>query len=140
MERASKLHIVVNMLLKLFNSGVQIRMFSSQSMKIQIGLLGIPYNEGASRTNIGTALAPDLIREGGLVKEIMDFNENVDVKDFGNLPVDDMKEASQASPTNMKNFDGFMPIMKRISEKVQQIRAENRICINLGGDHGLAVG
>lgn len=127
------------MVLKFVRFGVQGRMFSSQPAKTKIGLLGIPYNKGTSRKNIGTELAPQLMRKGGLVKEIEDFNEHVDIKDFGDLAVEDIKQAT-TSPKNMLNYSGFMPLMKRISEKVQEIRAENRICVTLGGDHALAVG
>jgi len=118
---------------------MQNRMFSSKSVKSKIGLLGVPYNEGTSRKGIGTELAPQLIRKGGLVKEIEEFNEHVDIKDFGDLAVGDIKE-TVTSPKNMLNYTRFMPLMKKISESVQEIRAENRICVTLGGDHALAVG
>lgn len=127
------------MVLKLIRFGVQSRMFSSQPAKTKIGLLGVPYNEGTSRKSIGTELAPQLIRKGGLVDEILEFNEHVDIKDFGDLAIGDVKETG-TNPKNMLNYTGFMPLMKKISEKVQEIRAENRICVTLGGDHGLAVG
>ena len=126
------------MLLKLVKFGVQSRLFSSQSIKTRIGLIGIPYNEGASDRTIGTELAPDLIRKGGLVNEIEEFNEHVDIKDFGNLTI--KAEDVEISSTNMLNYSRFMPLMQEISEKVQEIRAENRICVTLGGDHTLAVG
>lgn len=127
------------MVLKLMRFGMQNRMFSSQSVKSKIGLLGVPYNEGTSRKSIGTELAPQLIRKSGLVKEIEEFNEHVDIKEFGDLAVGDIKETA-TSPKNMLNYTRFMPLMKKISEKIQEIRAENRICVTLGGDHALAVG
>lgn len=128
------------MVLKLIKTCVQRRMFSTQTVKTKIGLLGVPYNEGTTRAN-GSELGPRLIRESGFIKEIQDFNENVDIKDFGDLTMaNDEKDALKSTPENMNNYRGFMPLMKRISDKVQEIRAENRICITLGGDHALAVG
>lgn len=128
------------MMSKLLRFSVQSRMFATQSVKTKVGLLGVPYNDGTSRKDIGTELAPKLIRDGGLVKEIVDFNENVDLKDFGDLSIDDTKDALKMNPKNILNYGGFMPLMKRLSEKVQEIRAENRTCVTLGGDHALAVG
>lgn len=131
---------VEKMMLKLIQLGAQRRLFSTHPSKTQIGLIGIPYNEGTSRTNIGTELAPALIRKGGLFKEIMEYNQRVDIKDFGDLPLNDINETLKSIPKNMLNYTGFMTLMKRISDKIQEIRAENRICVTLGGDHGLAVG
>lgn len=119
---------------------IQNRMFATQTVKTKVGLLGVPYKDGTSRQDIGTELAPKLIREAGLIKEIQDFNENVDLKDFGDLSIDKTNNLPKKSSNNLLNYDGFMPLMKRLSEKVQEIRAENRICVTLGGDHSLAVG
>lgn len=131
------------MLLKLLKLAGQQRLFSTQSVKTKIGLLGVPYNSGTA-TNFADKidiLGPKLIRQnGGLIEEIEEFNENVDIKDFGDLPINDAQSELKLSPKNMENYGGFMPLMKLLSEKVQEIRAENRICITLGGDHSLAVG
>lgn len=126
------------MALKFMKFVVQNRMYSTQVLRTKIGLLGVPYNGGTSK-KVGTELGPARIREQGLTKEIREFNENVDIKDFGDLDVN-IKEELKLEPTNMLNYNGFMPLMKRISEKVEEIRAENRTCITLGGDHGIAVG
>lgn len=119
---------------------IQNRNFVSQKLKTKVGLLGVPYKDGTSRQDVGTELAPKLIREAGLIKQIQDFNENVDLKDFGDLPIDKTNDLPKKSSNNLLNYDGFMPLMKRLSEKIQEIRAENRICVTLGGDHSLAVG
>lgn len=125
---------------KLIKFGVKNRMFSTQSAKTKIGLLGVPYNEGTSRKGLGAEFAPEMIRQHGVVNEILEFNENVDIKDFGDVEVKDVKENTNVSPKNMIHYDGFMPLMQRISNKVQEIRSENRICVTLGGDHAIAVG
>lgn len=128
------------MLPKLAKLTIPSRLFSTQVVKTKVGLLGVPYNGGTSRKGIGTELAPDLIRKEGLVSEIEEFNESVDLKDFGNLNIDKNPQGSPSEPNNMLNYGGFMPLMKRLSEKVQEIRNEKRICVTLGGDHALAVG
>lgn len=127
------------MLLKFVKLAGQQRLYSTQPVTTKIGLLGVPYNGGTS-TNDGSELGPKLIRQSGLVKEIEEFNENVDIKDFGDLPVNDSPSEFKSSPKNMLNYSGFIPLMKSLSEKVQEVRAEKRICITLGGDHSIAVG
>lgn len=113
-------------------------MYSAQVLRTKIGLLGIPYCEGTTKKG-GTELAPSMIRQQGLTKDIIDYNEHVDIKDFGDLDVN-IKDKLNIEPTNMLHYTRFMPLMKRISEKVAEIRADNCICITLGGDHAIAVG
>lgn len=113
-------------------------MYSAQISRTRIGLLGIPYNEGTTKKG-GAELAPAMIRQQGLMKSIMDFNEHVDIKDFGDLDVN-VKEELNNQPDNMINYTRFMPLMESISKKIVQIRTDNRICVTLGGDHAIAVG
>lgn len=113
---------------------------SLASMKTKVGLLGVPYNGGTSNIVNGVERAPAVIRQSGLIETIKEFNQNVDIKDFGDVQVNDLQETLDKIPKNMLNFSGYMPLMNRISERVQDIRDENRICITLGGDHAIAVG
>lgn len=128
------------MVLNLVKSAVRNRMYSTQTVKTRIGLLGIPYGEGTSRKGLGSDLAPHMIREHGLLQEIQDFNENVDIKDYGNLDCNNFSENIIKRPNNMVNYNGFMPLMLSICNKVKEIRNEKRICVSLGGDHAIAVG
>lgn len=127
------------MVLKLAKLTVQRRLFSSESIKSKIGIVGVPYNRGASKKT-GTELAPNVIRQSGFIKELNEFHPNINVKDFGDVVVNDSHQTLETTPKNMLNYSGLMPLMKRISEKIQEIRAENRTCITLGGDHTIAVG
>lgn len=132
-------NIVDKMVLKLAKLIVQRRLFSTESIETKIGVVGIPYNRGTSKKT-GTELAPNVIRQSGFIKQIHEFHQNIDIKDFGDVPVNDISQTLEMLPKNMLNYTGFMPLMKRINEKIQEIRAENRICISLGGDHTIAVG
>lgn len=107
----------------------------------RIGLLGVPYNRGIKRIDVlGTELAPNAIRDGDLEGEIKYFNEHVDYKDFGDLRIDST-DVKQTEPLNMHHYNrGFQSTMHRLSEKVCEIRKDNRVCVALGGDHALAVG
>lgn len=128
------------MVLKLAKLIVTRRLFSTESAKTKVGIVGIPYNRGQSKKT-GTELAPNAIRQSGFIKQINEFHPNIDIKDFGDVPVNDMPaQALETLPKNMLNYAGLMPVMKCINEKIQEIRAENRICISLGGDHTIAVG
>lgn len=127
------------MVLKLVKLTVQRRLFSTESIKTKVGIVGVPYNRGSSRKT-GTELAPNVIRQSGFIKQVHEFQPNVDLKDFDDVTVNDLHQSLETIPKNMLNYTGFMPLMKRINEKVQEIRAENRICITLGGDHAIAVG
>lgn len=40
--------------------------------KSSVGLLGVPFDKGQGKS--GVALGPDAIRNGGLVKELLEFN------------------------------------------------------------------
>lgn len=115
--------------------------FASNVTQTKVGLLGVPFNRGVKEPGIiGTELAPKVIRDGGLVKEIISFHENLDLKDFGDLTIDSNK-IKQSAPANMYHYNtGFQSTMQRLSDKVQEIRKEERICVTIGGDHSIAVG
>lgn len=117
------------------------RTFSSNVTQTKIGLLGVPFNRGVKEPGIiGTEHAPKAIRDGGLVKEITSFHENLDLKDFGDLIIDS-NNVKQTPPANMHHYNtGFQSTMQRLSDMVQEIRKEERICVTIGGDHSIAVG
>lgn len=127
------------MVLKLAKFIVQKRLFSTETIQTKVGVVGIPYNRGTSKKP-GTELAPNVIRQSGFIKQIKEFHPNVDIKDFGDVVVNDIHQTFETMPKNMLNYTGLMPLMKRISEKIQEIRDEKRICITLGGDHTIAIG
>lgn len=117
------------------------RGFTSNITQTKVGLLGVPFNRGVKEPGIiGTELAPKVIRDGGLVNEIESFHENLDLKDFGDMVIDS-NDVKQSAPANMHHYNtGFQSNMQRLSDKVQEIRKDERICITIGGDHSIAVG
>lgn len=117
------------------------RRFASNVAQTKVGLLGVPFNRGLKVAGIiGTELAPKVIRDGGLVKEITSFHEHLDMKDFGDLIIDS-NNVKQTAPANMHHYNtGFQSTMQRLCDKVQEIRKEERICVTIGGDHSIAVG
>lgn len=139
-ETCSCFHENEEMVLRLLKLGTQSRSFSMQPLKTRVGLLGVPYNQGTSKQGNGVELAPAIIRQSDLIQGIQEFNPNVDIKDFGDVPTTDLQKTITKVPKNMRNFSGYMPLMNRISERVRDIRDEHRICITLGGDHAIAVG
>lgn len=113
---------------------------SQRQFSTKVGLIGVPYKFGADRKDLGCENAPSLLRASGLIKEIVDFNENVDIKDFGDVEVHAHEGSNSESPENMHFYDRLMPTMKRLSDKIGEVRRENRICVTIGGDHAIAVG
>lgn len=108
----------------------------------KIGIVGVPYRYGTNR-DLGVERAPGLLRDSGLAAKIVEFNENVDVKDFGDVVAGEPRAVAsggQKFPDNMHHYDRFMPTMQRLSEKIGEVRRDGRICVTLGGDHAIAVG
>lgn len=107
----------------------------------KIGIVGAPYKYGTTH-NLGVERAPGLLRDHDLAGKIVEFNENVDIKDFGDVVTSEPVVASDGVklPENMHHYDRFMPTMQRLSEKIGEVRRDGRICVTLGGDHAIAVG
>lgn len=126
----------------LFNFTPAGRCFATKAeFKTKVGLIGVPFNKGMKKAGWnGVEMAPNAIRSGGLIEEITSFNEHVDFKDYGNLKMDAMTVQTE-EPQNMHHYNnGFQSTMHRLSEKICEIRNENRICVSLGGDHAIGVG
>lgn len=107
----------------------------------KIGIVGVPYRYGTNG-DYGVERAPGLLRDRHLAAKIVEFNENVDIKDFGDVVASEPQVASGGPkcPDNMHNYDRFMPTMHRLSDKIGEVRRDGRICVTLGGDHSIAVG
>lgn len=113
---------------------------SQRQFSTKVGIIGVPYKYGADRKDLGVQNAPSLLRASGLIKEIVEFNEAVDIKDFGDVEDHEPQGSNSESPENMHFYDRLMPTMQRLSEKIGEVRRENRTCVTIGGDHAIAVG
>lgn len=102
----------------------------------KVGIIGVPFGKGQRRG--GVQHGPKAIRDAGLIQEIHSFNQNVDVKDYGDIPEVDVELKSM--PKNMLNYATAMGTMRNLSHRVCEILNEDRICLTLGGDHTIAIG
>lgn len=102
----------------------------------KVGLLGVPFHKGAKRS--GVHLGPKAIRDGGLIEEILEFNPNVEIKDYGDVNEVDVAVASL--PENMCNYSTVVGTMQKLSQEVCKVLSDGRTCLTLGGDHSIAIG
>ncbi|XP_072393389.1 arginase, hepatic [Diabrotica undecimpunctata] len=102
----------------------------------KIGILGVPFGKGQPKK--GVTNGPDAIRNGGLVEQLSEFYHKPLIKDYGNLDYRLLKEIGTVP--NMNSYDEVMSCNKELSKKVEEILAEDRLCLNLGGDHAIAIG
>lgn len=115
------------------------RCFSTKNQFSKVGIIGVPFSKGQKRS--GVAHGPKFIRDAGLLSEIKDFNENVDIKDYGDVTESaETLEYANKVPKNMVNYNEFVHTSFRLSEKVQEILKDGRLCMALGGDHSIAFG
>lgn len=105
----------------------------------RVGIVGVPFSKGQRLS--GVASGPHVIRKGGLIEEINEFNPWADIKDYGDVH-EHVAEIPRGMsvPQNMPNYAVFAGTMQRLSEKVLDVYRDNRMCWTLGGDHSIAVG
>lgn len=118
-----------------------LRCFSTaKNQKIdKVGLVGVPFSKGHRRS--GTSHAPKTIRNAGLFSDIKDFNQNIDIKDFGDVTEsEEIVDYAKQIPKNMPNYNEFVDMSFRLSEKVQEVLRDGRLCMTLGGDHSIGFG
>lgn len=88
----------------------------------QVKVLGIPFSHGQKHK--GVSLAPDLLRQEGLISRISSWIPCRDEGDIS-LPLKD-KDCSES------NF--------LISQKILSLDLKDSFLLNIGGDHGMALG
>lgn len=80
--------------------------------------------------------------EKAFTKHWMKFDklpELFDIKDFGDVPEKKVDTGGKV-PSNMKEFADVVGCNQVLSKMVQEVLAEGRMCVTLGGDHALGVG
>ncbi|XP_054262817.1 arginase-1-like isoform X1 [Macrosteles quadrilineatus] len=132
------------------NIGSVVRRFSSLADKepvndgissLKIGVIGVPFSKG--QTNEGVRKGPQVIREGGVLKELNALGHNV--RDYGDITYkfshDQVQNTSNSSHVkNMKDLEDVAACNREVSKKVQEILAEDSQVLVLGGDHSVCIG
>ncbi|XP_053210081.1 arginase-1-like [Panonychus citri] len=118
------------------------RFHSSQQSTKRIGLVGGCFDKGQPKE--GVELGPKVIRANGLIQRFE--NHHIDYKDYGDISVKDIED-NQANNQPLEPIKGLLKnttiianYSKLLSDKVYQCLQEDRISLNLGGDHTLAIG
>lgn len=118
-----------------------------QQLNQKIGLVGSCFDKGQPKD--GVQYGPKAFRENGLTQKFDDLH--VDYKDYGDLSVKDVLDSqsdyTDANPpaklpeklinSKLKNVQLVAGFSKLLSEKVHQCLNDDRICLNIGGDHSL---
>lgn len=113
------------------------RCFSTKLNKV--GIVGVPFSKGQRRS--GVSHGPKAIRNAGLISEVKGYNENVDIKDYGDVTESaEVIDHAKKNIKNMPNYNEFIDVSYQLSEKVQQVLKDGRLCMTLGGDHSIAFG
>lgn len=99
----------------------------------KVGIVGVPLCKGQPR--MGTELGPLAIREGGLIKKLT--NLGLEITDYGDL---DFEDHEQHEHDNTKNPMSVAAASEKIADMVTDVVKSGKTCLNLGGDHSMAIG
>jgi arginase len=101
---------------------------------VQIGILGVPIDLGASRR--GTDMGPSAIRYAGLAEILTRTGHTV--KEFGNIAVPVAGQTPGGE--RLKYLTEVLAVSAALIDAVTGIMAEGSVPVVLGGDHSLAMG
>ena len=100
----------------------------------KVGIIGVPFDKGQPHS--GTGEGPDLIRNAGLIKQLQSIAAKINVKDYGDVVYEEESSGAR-NVTNMKLLSHVAACNKSLSDKVEQILKDDRVCLTLGGDHSI---
>ncbi|XP_050405119.1 arginase, hepatic [Patella vulgata] len=100
----------------------------------KVGILGIPFSKGQPKG--GAEMGPEILRQAGLVSRIKRFD--YEVVDHGDIEIESIP--GDKPDGNVKNPRSVGRANKKISDKVASIVKSKELCLNLGGDHSIAIG
>ncbi|KRT78577.1 hypothetical protein AMK59_8403 [Oryctes borbonicus] len=103
---------------------------------LKIGILDVPFEKGQDKS--GVAKGPQKLREAGLIDKLNECCGSLDIKDYGEFSYKNNCKDAQVS--NMKHYDDVISCSKELSDKVEEIVRDDRICLTLGGDHSIGIG
>jgi len=107
---------------------------SSSQLYENIGVVGIPLSKGQRKT--GVDRGPDDLRDFGAVRALTKYGWNV--TDYGNVAFEVPETESQFG--NVKRPKTVGEATGAVADAVETALKENDVCLNLGGDHSLAIG
>jgi len=95
--------------------------------KLKIGVIGAPLKIG--QPHQGVSKSPDLLRNCGAFQQLQSLGH--EITDFGNV-ASDQDEA--------RNPEQVLEFNRKLSELVERVLNEDKLCITLGGDHAIGIG
>ena len=102
----------------------------------RIAVLGAPIDIGASQR--GTLMGPAALRTAGLLTVLDGLG--LEVKDYGDLSIDELAELADAPPDNAKHYREIQCWTRALSRRAYELAQSGSIPIFLGGDHSLSMG
>nr|CAD7395459.1 unnamed protein product [Timema cristinae] len=99
------------------------------------GIVGVPFGKGQLKSGVGNA--PEAIRAQKLLTDLNRMG--YDVKDYGDVTYPAV-ETAEKFDHNMKALEHIAACHKKVSEKVQDVMKDGRVCVTLGGDHSVSIG
>jgi arginase len=109
---------------------------------LSLGIIGAPFSKG--QTKAGVELAPNAIRDAGLIKHLKLLGH--DVFDFGDFNINanqthfKLNNYQNVSNNKLKNEYMVAEMCSQLTPFVSNVAKKERIPITLGGDHSIAMG
>ncbi|KAB0804857.1 hypothetical protein PPYR_01827 [Photinus pyralis] len=113
-----------------------LRQVRNASLKTEIGVIGVPFENGQRKVGVGNA--PKFLRDAGLIKSLQKIHDKIDVKDYGDIVYSIDHDISNSVP-NMLMYEHMVACTKVLSKQVTRVLNDGRICLTLGGDHSIAL-
>nr|XP_002131711.1 arginase-2, mitochondrial [Ciona intestinalis] len=107
---------------------------------VKVGVLGVPMHFGQGKP--GVRNGPKAIRDAGLLQRLSD-HVGLEVNDYGDLDIAHgahVDDVSKDGNWTIKNSRACGTANKKLADAVYNTLQTNDICVNLGGDHSMAVG
>uniref|UniRef100_A0A1Y1N303 Arginase n=1 Tax=Photinus pyralis TaxID=7054 RepID=A0A1Y1N303_PHOPY len=111
-----------------------LRQVRNASLKTEIGVIGVPFENGQRKVGVGNA--PKFLRDAGLIKSLQKIHDKIDVKDYGDIVYSIDHDISNSVP-NMLMYEHMVACTKVLSKQVTRVLNDGRICLTLGGDHSI---
>jgi arginase len=109
--------------------------FKSDSGR-HVAVLGAPIDIGAPHR--GTLMGPAALRTAGLLTVLDGLG--FDVKEHGDLSIDDIAELGDAPPDNARHYREIQRWTRALSGRAYELARSGAIPIFLGGNHTLSMG